>query len=118
MSAPLANYLLTHRKRMGFSQAETAALLGFAREDVVSRFERGARKPSLETALAYEAIFGIPAKDLFAGVYRKVEKATRARALLLASKLSDAKSGKMISRKLLTLELVASRPARSQSVRP
>ena len=117
MSAPLSNYLLTHRKRMGFSQAETAALLGFAAEDVVSRFERGVRKPSLETALAYEAIFGIPAKDLFAGTYKKVEKATRGRALLLAGKLGSAKPGGTVSRKLLTLELIASRAAGPESAK-
>ena len=38
----------------------------------VSRYERFARKPSLETLFAYEVVFGAPARELFAGAYQKV----------------------------------------------
>lgn len=104
MSVPLPNYLLTHRRRLGLSQAETAALLGFATEEVVSRYERWARKPSLETALAYEAIFHVPAKDLFAGLYQKVEKMMRAKARVLAEELADARPQRATLRKFAVLE--------------
>jgi DNA-binding XRE family transcriptional regulator len=117
MSAPLPNYLLTHRRRVGLSQAETAALLGFTREEVVSRYERWARKPSLETALAYEAIFRVPAKELFAGLYQKVEKTTRARARLLAEKLADGRPERATLRKLAVLESLCAGQDRRQHAR-
>ena len=72
MSHKLENYLRTYRKRSGLSQDEVAYLLGCQNGTKVSRYERFARKPSLETLFAYEVVFGAPARELFAGVYQKV----------------------------------------------
>jgi|SRR5579862_41400 len=103
MSAPLQSYLRTYRKRSGFSQDEIAFLLGHQSGTKVSRYERRARRPLLETALAYEAVFKIPSRELFAGLYHKVEKRTRDRARLLAKKLGTAQPERSASRKLKLL---------------
>ena len=52
-----------------------------------SRYERFARIPSLETALAYEVIFGVPVRELFAGVYERAERATARRVRLFSKKI-------------------------------
>lgn len=45
--------------------------------------------PPLATAFACEAIFGVPAATLFAGVREGAEKTTRKRLLKLRSKLES-----------------------------
>ncbi len=84
--ASLSNYLRTHRKRLALSQEEVAFLLGvngLNKDEKVSRHESFAREPSLETALAYEAIYGKPVRELFAGLYEQVEQNVANRARLL-----------------------------------
>lgn len=83
----LQNYMRTHRKRAGLSQDEAAFLLGLSGGDKVSRYERRSRLPSLETVLAAEAVFGVPASELFAGLFEEVEEETRKRARDLAKSL-------------------------------
>jgi transcriptional regulator with XRE-family HTH domain len=84
--ALLPNYLRTHRKRQTLSQEEVAFLLGVNGMDKgikVSRDENLAREPSLRTAIAYEAIYGKPVRELFAGLYEQVEQEVAERAKLL-----------------------------------
>lgn len=84
--APLFNYLRPHRKRLALSQEEVAFLLGARGMDKgikVSRDENHARMPNLETALAYEAIYGKPVRELFAGLYARVERDVAERAKVL-----------------------------------
>jgi transcriptional regulator with XRE-family HTH domain len=83
----LQNYLRTYRRRAGFSQDEIAYLLGAKSGTKTSRYERFRRTPSLETALAYEALFGVPVRELFAGVSARAERMTRRRARLLKKRL-------------------------------
>jgi transcriptional regulator with XRE-family HTH domain len=111
MSQRLANYLRTYRKHAGLSQNEVAFLLGGESGTKVSRYEQSARLPSLETALAYEAMFGIPPRELFAGIFVKVETATMQRAETLATKLhaSPNREMQLAKRKLAGLERIASR---------
>jgi transcriptional regulator with XRE-family HTH domain len=111
MAHKLQNYLRTYRKRTGLSQDEVAFLLGCQGPTggaKVSRYERFSRKPSLETALAYEAVFGIPGRELFAGIFQKVEEKTKKRAQLLARKLNGGKPDRMTRRKLETLASISS----------
>ncbi len=82
----LPNYLRTHRKRAGFSQDEIARLLGTRSGAHVCRYERFTRQPTLATAFALEVIFRVPARELFAGAYRKVERQVAARARRLVQK--------------------------------
>jgi transcriptional regulator with XRE-family HTH domain len=108
MSHKLQNYLRTYRKRTGLSQDEVAFLLGCQSGAKVSRYERLSRKPSLETALAYEVLFSAPARDLFAGIFQKVEEKTKGRAQLLAQKLDEGKKDRMTRRKLEILASISS----------
>ncbi|MGH9891472.1 MAG: helix-turn-helix transcriptional regulator [bacterium] len=108
-SRKLPNYLRTYRKITGFSQDEVAFLMGSESGTQVSRYERGARKPSIETAFAYELIFGALARDLLAGVFEKVEEKIARRAPALTRKLSTEKSGIVKARKLALLERISSR---------
>jgi transcriptional regulator with XRE-family HTH domain len=76
----LENYLKTHRKRARLSQEEVACLLGSRDGTCPARHEAFGRTPSLETALAYEAIYGVPVRELFAGTYERAERETARRA--------------------------------------
>ena len=91
-SSQLPNYLLASRKRLGLSQREVAFLLGGGNEAQVCRYERFVRVPSLETALACEAIFQKPARELFAGLYRKIETDVADRAATLSRQTAGGKS--------------------------
>ena len=85
-SYSLTNYLRTNRKRLVLLQEEVAFLLGFKGEDKgikVCRDEKFAREPSLQMALAYEAIYGRPVRELFAGLYQQIEKEVAERAKVL-----------------------------------
>ena len=108
MAKRLHNYLRTHRKRAAFSQDEVAFLLGCQYGTKVSRYERNARQPSLETALTYEVVFGIPVRELFAGHFEKVEAITLRRARVLARKLSAATRTPLNARKLELLGQITS----------
>jgi len=83
----LSNYLRTNRKRASLSQEEVAFLLGINgpnKAAKVCRDENFAREPTLQTALAYEAIYGRPVRELFAGEYQRIEQDVAARAKILA----------------------------------
>jgi transcriptional regulator with XRE-family HTH domain len=84
--ASLPNYLLTNRKHLALSQEEVAFLLGMNGEHKackVSRDETFAREPGLKDVLAYELLYGKPARELFAGVYEQVKREMARRAKFL-----------------------------------
>jgi len=86
-SLQLSNYLRTNRNRLALWQEEVAFLLGFKGEDKgakVCRDEKFTREPSLRSALAYEAIYGRPVRELFAGMYEQIEQEVAERAKILA----------------------------------
>jgi len=82
----LPNYLLSNRKRLTLSQKEVAFVLGTGNGENVSRHERFAREPSLETAFAYEAIYKRTASELFGGLYQRIEQEVATRAKVLAER--------------------------------
>jgi transcriptional regulator with XRE-family HTH domain len=108
MAVPLHNYLRTYRKRSGLSQDEVGFLLGVRHGTKVSRYERSARTPGLDSVLAYELVFGVPARRLFAGIFRKVETVTIRRAKALIRRLSPATRNALAARKLALLQAIAS----------
>lgn len=69
MSRRLPHYLKHERRRAGFTQADVAYLLGAQAVTKVSRYERGKYLPPLSTALAYEAMLGVPIADLFPSAF-------------------------------------------------
>jgi transcriptional regulator with XRE-family HTH domain len=107
MSARLENYLVTYRKRAGFTQDEVAFLLGSQSGAKVSRYERRVRRPNLETVFAYEALFGVPARELFAGLFEKVEKEALDRAQQLIQSLATVEANRVMTRKLTALRALA-----------
>ena len=86
----LDNYLRTYRKQSGLTQGEVAFLLGWENSAQVSRYEKRRRLPPIDTALACEAIFGVPISELFAGVRDSSSHEVRKRMLLLRSRLQGA----------------------------
>ena len=86
----LPNYLKAHRKHSGLSQDEVAFLLGVANGAKVSRYEKRRRLPPLKTALACEAIFGVPVAELFAGVREDIRKDIDKRRAALKTRLEAA----------------------------
>lgn len=100
----LDNYLRTHRKRAGFSQAEMAFLLGGGRGTKVSRYERFKRLPELPTAFAYQVTFGIPASELFAGVFEQIRRNTVRRIRTLYRRLDTAPPNRLTTQKLAALK--------------
>jgi transcriptional regulator with XRE-family HTH domain len=88
----LPNYLRTNRKQLSLSQEEVAFLLGMKgldKHEKVSRDENYSRVPTLETALAYEAIYGTPIRELFAGLYEQIAPGISSRAKILSYKKSE-----------------------------
>ena len=57
---------------------------GLDKNGKVSRDESYARVPTLEFALAYEAIYGKPIRELFAGLYEQIAPEVSARAKILS----------------------------------
>ena len=86
--AKLDNCLRTYRKTRDFSQREMAFLLGCQSAAKVSRYERSRRIPPIETIFAYEVILGVPASELFAGIYDRAERRALHRVRLLVRRLT------------------------------
>ena len=106
-SLQLPNYLKANRMRLALSQDEVAFLLGAQSGTKACRYERFARVPSLETALAYEAIFKTPVSELFGGLYQKVEREVAERAKILAERSDYGTSGAQTGRKRQALAELA-----------
>ena len=90
MTTPLHNYLRTSRRRVGLSLDDVAQLLGYTGVKSAThtgRHEAGERLPMLHVALAYERIYGVAVKELYAGVYRQVEAEIRERARTLLAEV-------------------------------
>lgn len=107
MSAAIPQYLRSYRKRTGLTQSDVASLLGLDTGESVSKYERLARRPTLETAFALQHVFNVPADELFPGLYREVEQGVRDRARRILKKqgTNDRGSG---ARKRALLEALAS----------
>jgi transcriptional regulator with XRE-family HTH domain len=84
----LENYLRGYRRRAGLTQREVAYLLGLKARAPVCEMEKRRRMPLLRTALALEAIYGVPASELFAGMREEIASGTRARMKRLASEIA------------------------------
>lgn len=112
-SSQLPNYLRAHRKRMALSQREIAFLLGVEYGTKVCRYECFSREPRFRTILAMEAIFQCPAHQIFAGVFRQIERDVAARAKVLLKRLKNPKSNQRVARKRQILERLAAGPTQA-----
>lgn len=73
------NRLWLARKRAGLRQKQVAHLLGHRTVDQVSRYEKGTRVPTLETALMLELIYRTPLRQLFGDLYEELHGKIRQR---------------------------------------
>ena len=69
----LPNYLLTHRKRLGYTQKQVAEALKCA-ENQIYRYESGNRVPDLKTAIKLELLYRTTLQRLFAGLYEEAQE--------------------------------------------
>jgi len=109
MARKLDNYLKTHRKRSGLHQHEVAYLLGTKDGTRVGRYELSIREPTVRTVFALEVIFNVPAKELFAGIYGKVETQTRKRAAKLFERVGARHQDKAVAHKLASLRVICNK---------
>jgi transcriptional regulator with XRE-family HTH domain len=108
MTSPqLPNHLRANRKRLALSQDEVAFLLGTENGTKVCRYEQFVRMPSLQTALACEAMFKRSVSELFPGLYQKAEQQVAARARTLVERIGRAKSNQRVARKREVLAGIA-----------
>lgn len=108
MTSPqLPNHLRANRKISALSQDEAAFLLGIKNGDTVCRYEQFDRVPSLETALAFEAIFKRSVSELFPGMYQRIEQEVASRAKALVEKTGHGESNQRNARKRETLAALA-----------
>ncbi len=70
----LPSYIKAERLKWSLSQKQIAVLLGSKGTSHISRHELYQTLPKLETAIAYEIIFGLPLKTLFRGKYEAIEE--------------------------------------------
>jgi transcriptional regulator with XRE-family HTH domain len=104
---PLPNYLRMHRKRAGLSQDDVAFLLGGRSGTRISRYERFRCRPTLDTALAFEAVYRVPAHQLFSGLRDRIRQDVGRRAQTLAARLKDHSKH---DRKVQHLRAIAGNP--------
>jgi hypothetical protein len=74
----------------------------------VSRYERFKREPDLRSAFVCQIMFGIPANEIFPGIFAEVEQVTKDRARLLSRKLENSSSTPLTRRKMNILNGITS----------
>lgn len=110
MPRGLPQYLKQQRRRAGYAQADVAHLLGARARGKVSRYEHGRHLPPLMTALAYEAMFGVPVAELFPSAFGAARAELRRRArrrITMLAKLPE--TGRNLRRKRSLETILASR---------
>lgn len=75
----MPNRLWKYRRRMGFTQTQVAAILGYLPSTSLSQYERGRRLPRLETALKLEIVYRIPIAALYPELYQELKAELRSR---------------------------------------
>lgn len=83
----ITNRLWIVRKKTGLPQKQVAFLLGHKNTTQLSRYERGARIPSLETALKLESAYNTPVRVLFSGLYDQFHADVQGRRKVLSERL-------------------------------
>lgn len=73
----MRNRLWRARKRVGLGQKQLAGLLNQGTADQISRYEHGARVPTLRIALKLEIVLGTPLKLLFNELYEQLREEVR-----------------------------------------
>ena len=105
-SDKLPNFLRSNRKRLALFQSDVAYLLGKGGLQQVCRHERFNRIPNLETALSYEVIFQRSVRELFYGLFQRIEGEVAERAKMLFER-SNPGISKLNARRRQALDEIA-----------
>lgn len=73
------NQLWLYRRRLGFTQKQVAAMVGYHSAADICHYERGAKLPSLVTALKLEAIYRTPVAFLFYDLFARLRREVQAK---------------------------------------
>lgn len=74
MSSPVPCYIGRERKAWALTQHEIAVLLGKKSASSVSRLEQCESSPGIDTLIASEIVFGLPARGLFPKRFKEIEE--------------------------------------------
>lgn len=113
------NRLWLSRKRRSFRQKQVAYILNHHTADQVSRYEKGTRIPTLETALMLEIIYKAPLRVLFNELYDELQNEVRQKVESnpslkhIAEEMRQLKSGSQ--QNFCTYEDVINMPAASRA---
>ena len=83
------NQLWLYRQKRGYTQREVAMLLGERNTSNISKYERGRRPPSLETALKLGIALSTPVEFLFGDLYSELKQEIQPRREKLFRELDD-----------------------------
>jgi DNA-binding XRE family transcriptional regulator len=99
----LASRIRSHRKRAGLNQRDLARILDLHKAQV-SRHERAGIEPPLIVVLAYEAVFGVPVRELYPRLFAVVRQGIEVRLAKMESELQQmsakGRQANSIARKL------------------
>lgn len=107
-SYSLQNHLRAGRKRLAFTQSEVAFLMGRRGGSKICSYESFAVLPTLETALAFEIIYGTPVHELFPGIREQLAEDIRNRAKILRHRVSFKKTNPRGQKKRQAVESLIS----------
>ena len=115
MVVQLPNHLRSNRKRLALLHEDVAFLLGAETGESVCRHERFTREPSLAIALGYEAIYQRPIRELFPGLYQKMEGNVAALVKTLSDRTKMVAKNRQTDRKRQVLATIVERIANQPS---
>ena len=84
----LASRIRSHRKKAGLNQRELARILDLDKAQV-SRHERASIEPPLIVVLSYEAVFGVPVRELYPRLYAVVKQGVEERLVKMEIELQQ-----------------------------
>ena len=103
------NHLRRYRRRSMFTQSEIAFLLNIESEPIISRFEKARQLPRLQIIFGYQAIFDVPAHELFPRLYQETTNCVVERSHMLIEKLKTDPDNPHFGRKVQILNILASK---------
>jgi transcriptional regulator with XRE-family HTH domain len=102
------NLIRTLRRRLGLSQLDLAALIGYGSDSEVSRLENGSRLPRFAEALMLELVLGMVSAAMFHGLADTARDQVAQRVDRLRSQLGQSASpGPRASYKKSQLDRIA-----------
>jgi DNA-binding XRE family transcriptional regulator len=84
----LMSRIRSHRKKANLNQRELASILNLHKAQI-SRHERARIEPSLVVVLSYEAVFGVPVRELYPRLYAVVRQGIEERLVTLENELQQ-----------------------------